>query len=63
MLGALLATHALELEADPGIAAQLAATAAVVHGLAADRASRGGPFTVLDLCGELPAVVRDLLRD
>jgi len=61
VLGALLATHALELEADPGLAAPLAATAAVVHGLAAERASGGGPFTVLDLCGELPAVVRALL--
>ncbi len=62
VLGALLATHALELEADPGIVAPLAATAAVLHGLAAERASAGGPFTVMDLCGELPAVVRDLLR-
>jgi len=61
VLGALLATHALELEADPGIAAPLAATAAVLHGLAAARASGGGPFTVLDLCGELPGVIRELL--
>ena len=61
VLGALLATHALELEADPGIAAPLAATAAVLHGLAAERASGGGPFTVLDLCAELPGVIRELL--
>jgi NAD(P)H-hydrate repair Nnr-like enzyme with NAD(P)H-hydrate dehydratase domain len=61
VLGALLATHALELEADPGCAAPLAATAAVLHGLAAQRASRGGPFTVLGLCSELPGVVRELL--
>ncbi|AYF98740.1 ADP-dependent NAD(P)H-hydrate dehydratase [Protaetiibacter intestinalis] len=61
ILGALLATHALELEADPGIAAPLAATAAVLHGLAAERASGGGPFTVLDLCAELPATIRSLL--
>jgi NAD(P)H-hydrate repair Nnr-like enzyme with NAD(P)H-hydrate dehydratase domain len=61
VLGALLATHALELESDPGIAAPLAATAAVLHGLAAERASGGAPFTVLDLCGELPAVIRELL--
>lgn len=60
ILGALLATHALELDADPGAAAPLAATAAVVHGLAAERASRGGPFTVLDLCAEVPAVIREL---
>jgi NAD(P)H-hydrate repair Nnr-like enzyme with NAD(P)H-hydrate dehydratase domain len=61
VLGALLATHALELEADPGCAAPLAATAAVLHGLAAQQASRGGPFTVLGLCAELPGVVRELL--
>ncbi len=60
VLGALLATHALELDADPDAAAPLAATAAVLHGLAAGRAG-GGPFTVLDLCAELPAVVRELL--
>ena len=61
ILGALLATHALELEADAASAAPLAATAAVLHGLAAERASGGGPFTVLDLCAELPGVIRDLL--
>lgn len=61
VLGALLATHALELEADPGAALPIAATAAVVHGLAAERASRGGPFTVLGLCAELPAVIRRLV--
>lgn len=62
VLGALLATHALDLEADPGAAAPLAATAAVLHGLAAERASGGGPFTVLQLCAELPAVIRLLLQ-
>lgn len=62
VLGALLATHALELDADPGSAAPLAATAAVLHGLAAERASRGGPFTVLGLCAELPGAARELLR-
>ncbi|MFT4029191.1 MAG: NAD(P)H-hydrate dehydratase [Protaetiibacter sp.] len=61
VLGALLATHAAELEADQASAAQIAATAAVLHGLAAGRASAGGPFTVLGLCAELPAVVRELL--
>jgi NAD(P)H-hydrate repair Nnr-like enzyme with NAD(P)H-hydrate dehydratase domain len=61
VLGALLATHTLELDADPGAAAPLAATAAVLHGLAAERASGGGPFTVLGLCAELPAVIRGLL--
>jgi len=62
VLGALLATHARELEADAGAAAPLAATAAVLHGLAAARASRGGPFTVLRLCAELAGAVREVLR-
>lgn len=61
VLGALLATHARELTADAGVAAPLAATAAVLHGLAAERASGGGPFTVLELCAQLPAVVRELV--
>ena len=33
----------------------------MIHGLAAERASAGGPFTILDLCVELPHVVRALL--
>lgn len=56
ILGALLATHA----ADPDLPA-LAATAALVHGLAAQRASAGGPLTILDLCASIPAVVAGLL--
>jgi NAD(P)H-hydrate repair Nnr-like enzyme with NAD(P)H-hydrate dehydratase domain len=63
VLGALLATHASELEADPSIASKLAAAAAVIHGVAADRASRGGPFTVLELCEHLPGVIRDLIAN
>jgi len=58
VLGALLATH----HAAPGPdLPRLAATAAVLHGLAAERASRGGPFTVLDLCAELPPTIARLL--
>lgn len=68
LLGALVATHARELVApasqDDAIAdrlAELAAAAAALHGAAARRASVGGPFTVLDLCAAIPAVIRDLL--
>lgn len=68
LLGALVATHARDLVApasqDDAIAdrlAELAATAAALHGAAARRASAGGPFTVLDLCAAIPAVIRDLL--
>jgi hydroxyethylthiazole kinase-like uncharacterized protein yjeF len=61
ILGALLATHAEAVAADPGALARLAATASVLHGLAALRASRGGPLTVLDLAHEVPGVIAGLL--
>ena len=61
ILGALVATHADQIAADPTALARLAATAAHVHGLAADQASAGGPFTVLDLCAAVPAVLARLL--
>ncbi len=61
ILGALVATHAPEIEADEGCLARLGATAAVIHGLAARRASGGGPFTVLALAHEVSAVVAGLL--
>jgi hydroxyethylthiazole kinase-like uncharacterized protein yjeF len=60
ILGALVATHATEAT-DPAALARLAATACVLHGSAAERASAGGPFTVLGLCAELPAVIAALL--
>ena len=61
ILGALVATHAAEAMTETTQLAELAATAALVHGLAAARASAGGPFTILDLCRAIPATVRDLL--
>ena len=62
ILGALVATRARHLAEAPDAAAALAASAAVIHGEAAHRASRGGPFTVLELCAQIPEVVRQLLR-
>jgi NAD(P)H-hydrate repair Nnr-like enzyme with NAD(P)H-hydrate dehydratase domain len=56
ILGALVATAG----EDPDLP-RLAATAAVVHGLAAERASAGGPLTVLDLCAAIPATIAELL--
>jgi len=65
ILGALTATHAAAaVDGAPLDLAQLArlgAAAAVLHGLAATRASAGGPLTVLDLCVALPATIADLL--
>ncbi|WP_157155506.1 ADP/ATP-dependent (S)-NAD(P)H-hydrate dehydratase [Diaminobutyricimonas sp. LJ205] len=61
ILGALVATHAAAIHADKAVLPRLAATASVIHGLAATRASGGGPFTVLDLAEAIPATIVDLL--
>jgi ADP-dependent NAD(P)H-hydrate dehydratase / NAD(P)H-hydrate epimerase len=61
VLGALVATHSAQVLADPTCLARLGATASILHGLAAERASGGGPLTVLDLAGQLPATVAALL--
>ncbi|SDQ84652.1 NAD(P)H-hydrate repair enzyme Nnr, NAD(P)H-hydrate dehydratase domain [Curtobacterium sp. UNCCL20] len=65
VLGALVAARQGAVEASgstltPSDLAHLAASAAVVHGIAARRASRGGPFPMTALIAELPGVVRDL---
>lgn len=61
ILGALVATHAADIARDAGMLARLAATASVLHGLAAERASGGGPLTVLDLATEVSATIAALL--
>lgn len=61
-LGALVATHAAAGPVDLPLLARLGAAAAVVHGLAAQRASAGGPVTVLDVCAAVPATIAALLR-
>ena len=61
ILGALVATHSHAVRDDPDELARLAATASVIHGLAAERAGGGGPFTILGLGSALPATVAELL--
>ncbi len=61
VLGALVATHSDEVASDPQALARLAATASVLHGMAAVRASGGGPLTVLDVATELSATIAALL--
>ncbi len=66
VLGALVAARQGAAEASgssltPSDLAHLAATAAVVHGIAARRASGGGPFPMTALIEQLPGVVRDLV--
>jgi ADP-dependent NAD(P)H-hydrate dehydratase / NAD(P)H-hydrate epimerase len=63
ILGALVATHATQIAADATELARLAATAALVHGLAAHRAGSGGPFTILGLCAALPATIAALIGE
>lgn len=61
ILGALVATHARAVAADASALAMLAATAAFIHGRAADRASAGGPIAALDITEALPVTVAELL--
>lgn len=65
LLGSLLAAHAEALRFDPDreLLTRLAAAAAVIHGLAAERASAGGPLTVLDLCVAISPVIAELVAD
>jgi len=46
---------------DEQLLARLAATAAVIHGRAAQRASAGGPLTILDLCAAIPTTIAGML--
>lgn len=61
ILGALVATHADQAADDAALLTRLAATAALIHGLAAARASGGGPLTILDLTAAIPATIASLL--
>ncbi|GAA2748682.1 ADP-dependent NAD(P)H-hydrate dehydratase [Amnibacterium kyonggiense] len=61
ILGALLATHEAELAADPSRLADLAASAAWLHGEAGRVASGGGPIQALDIAEAVPRVIRELL--
>jgi NAD(P)H-hydrate repair Nnr-like enzyme with NAD(P)H-hydrate dehydratase domain len=61
VIGALMATHADDIRRDETALARLAASAAVIHGLAASRAGHGGPFTILELCAAIPATIVELL--
>jgi len=63
VLGALLATHSELVTATGPELARLAASAAVLHGLAAQAASSGGPLVVLDLALCLSRVIAELLTE
>ena len=61
ILGALVATHAEAIETDADALAPLADTAALLHALAATRASGGGPIAALDVAEAVPSVIASLL--
>ena len=61
ILGALVATHAERVAADPDALAFVTATAALVHAQAALWASSGGPIAALDVAEAVPTVIADLL--
>lgn len=61
ILGALVATHAESVLSESDLLGPLAATAALLHGIAATRASNGGPIVALDVVEALPATVAAIL--
>ena len=61
VIGSMVATRANDIAADPRICARIAAAAVVIHSLAAQSASAGGPFFVDQLVFAIPPVIRTLL--
>lgn len=61
ILGALLATRHSTIAQDAAAIAPIAATAVLVHALAARRASQGGPILALDVAEALPATIAAML--
>ena len=61
LLGALLAGRVDDVHGDPSLAAALAATAALVHGRAAHRATPGGPVSAREVADALPGTIAELL--
>ncbi|MFE5293658.1 bifunctional ADP-dependent NAD(P)H-hydrate dehydratase/NAD(P)H-hydrate epimerase [Isoptericola sp. NPDC056618] len=63
ILGAMLAARSRDVVADPALAAEVAAAAALVHGRAARRANPGGPVAALDVAAAVPGEVAALLSE
>lgn len=61
ILGALLATRHGTIAQDSEAIAPIAATAVLVHALAARRASQGGPIVALDVAEAVPATIAAML--
>jgi len=61
VLGSMIATRATDIAADQRVLARIAASAVVIHSLAAQAASAGGPFLLEQLVSQIPTVIRNLL--
>jgi hypothetical protein len=57
----MIATRVADIAADERVLARIAASAVVIHSLAAQAASAGGPFLLDQLVTQIPTVIRDLL--
>jgi ADP-dependent NAD(P)H-hydrate dehydratase / NAD(P)H-hydrate epimerase len=62
ILGALVATHLIEVLNDSNYLAPLAATAALIHANAAKSASRGGPISAESIIPEIAGAITQILR-
>jgi hypothetical protein len=58
VLGSMIATRATDIAADQRVLARIAASAVVIHSLAAQAASAGGPFLLEQLVSQIPTVIR-----
>lgn len=63
VLGAMLAGRSRDVVEDPALAVEIAAAAALVHGLAAHRANPGGPVAALDVADAVPGEIAALLAE
>jgi NAD(P)H-hydrate repair Nnr-like enzyme with NAD(P)H-hydrate dehydratase domain len=61
IIGALLANRMADETSPPVSLARIAAAGVVVHSIAAERASNGGPFMLAGLVEQIPRGVADLL--
>ena len=62
IMGALVATNAIEILNDYNHLAYVAASAAFIHNQAAERASNGGPINAEAIVREIPAAIAKLLK-
>jgi NAD(P)H-hydrate repair Nnr-like enzyme with NAD(P)H-hydrate dehydratase domain len=62
IVGALVATHLIEILNDSDYLAPLAATAALIHANAAQLASRGGPISAESIIPEIAGAITQILK-